>query len=286
MVKNNKEFFYGCIPSPDDDRDFPCSMAMEVEEGEELPREFEVWTPPVENQGRTGNCVAQSLAAIFECEWHKQKDEHKDYSVGYIYGNRRKTKVNSSGMIVRTAVGNVTEGGDVLRSVWECLDEVPDVINGFNEVYESIKSKAWCPFGEYVRIRKFEELKRYIYKYKLPAIVRVNAGDIAPLNDGWHAVIVYGWDSMGRVKIQNSWGDYCDKILRDYDIIAESWGLIPMDKKFTDIENGAWYEEAVKEASADGILNGYPDGTFKPEKCPTRAELAVFYQRLKKLYQE
>ena len=59
-----------------------------------------------------------------------------------------------------------------------------------------------------------------------------------------------------------------------------------MEKTFTDIEEGAWYEEAVKEAAADGILNGYPDGSFKPEKCPTRAELAVFYQRMKRIFGE
>lgn len=281
-MTENKEL-YGCIPSPDDERDYPCCMAMEVEEGEALPDEFEVWTPPLEDQGRTGNCVAQALAAIIESEYHKQKGGHEDYSVGYIYGNRIKSGRLGSGLVVRSAADLVVEDGDVLREVWECLDEVPDVISAFNEVYDGIKGKAWCPFSEYVRISNFDELRRFIYKYGIPVIVRVDAGDIAPLNSGWHAVIVYGWDANGRVKIQNSWGDYCGRIVRSFKILEEIWGLVPMEKTFTDIEDEAWYAQAVKEAAADGIINGYPDGSFKPEKPVSRAEAAAIFLRIKTL---
>ena len=55
-----------------------------------------------------------------------------------------------------------------------------------------------------------------------------------------------------------------------------------MKKEFTDVNKEAWYAEAVEEAAFDGIINGYPDGTFKPEKAVTRAELAAIYSRMKK----
>ena len=44
---------------------------------------------------------------------------------------------------------------------------------------------------------------------------------------------------------------------------------------------GRWSEKAIKEALHDGVLNGYPDGSFQPTKQVTREELAQFYLNLK-----
>lgn len=44
---------------------------------------------------------------------------------------------------------------------------------------------------------------------------------------------------------------------------------------------GRWSEKAIKEALHDGVLNGYPDGSFQPTKQVTRGELAQFYLNLK-----
>lgn len=283
MVGTN-ELYSGCLPSPDDERDYPCTAAMEIDEGtEKLPREFEVWTSPVENQGSTGNCVAQALAAIVESEYHRRKEAHEEYSVGYIYGNRRKPGLpKSSGMYPRSACEAMIDYGDVTKAVFECTDEVPDVIDAFERAYDGIKDKAWFPFGSYVRIRKLEDFKRFVLKYGIPVLCRVDASSISPMSSGNHAVIAYGWDWDNAVKIQNSWGKLCAKknLWFDEDI-KEMWGLVPMKKEFTDVEKGAWYAEAVDTAAEDGILNGYPDGTFKPEKAVTRAELAAVWQRIK-----
>jgi hypothetical protein len=43
-------------------------------------------------------------------------------------------------------------------------------------------------------------------------------------------------------------------------------------KIFTDIEEGAWYEAPLLSAVEYGLLNGYADGTIKPEKPINRAE--------------
>lgn len=45
------------------------------------------------------------------------------------------------------------------------------------------------------------------------------------------------------------------------------------ESKFTDIK-GHWAENEIIELAKRGILNGYKDGTFKPENTVTRAELA------------
>jgi hypothetical protein len=49
----------------------------------------------------------------------------------------------------------------------------------------------------------------------------------------------------------------------------------PMPKDY----EGRWSEQAMRWAIDAGIMEGYPDGTFRPEKPVTREELAVMLQR-------
>ena len=49
--------------------------------------------------------------------------------------------------------------------------------------------------------------------------------------------------------------------------------------QFQDVEPGAYYAEAVSWASANGIVNGYSDGTFRPGNRITREQMAAFLYR-------
>ncbi|CAM4400042.1 X2-like carbohydrate binding domain-containing protein [Paenibacillus typhae] len=51
----------------------------------------------------------------------------------------------------------------------------------------------------------------------------------------------------------------------------ESGGAVPA---FSDIKAGHWAAEAITGAAAMGLMNGYPDGSFRPDRQITRAELA------------
>ena len=44
--------------------------------------------------------------------------------------------------------------------------------------------------------------------------------------------------------------------------------------EFSDVPENAWYYEAVTALTQSGVLNGYEDGTFLPDREITRAELA------------
>ena len=44
---------------------------------------------------------------------------------------------------------------------------------------------------------------------------------------------------------------------------------------YSDVADGSWYEDAVAVAKAAGYINGYPDGTMKPNAPITRQEAAV-----------
>ena len=49
--------------------------------------------------------------------------------------------------------------------------------------------------------------------------------------------------------------------------------------KFTDVKESHWAYEAINKLAELGIVEGYEDGTFKPEKTVTRAELATMLDR-------
>lgn len=47
-----------------------------------------------------------------------------------------------------------------------------------------------------------------------------------------------------------------------------------VSEKFTDCTDGSWYADAVLWASANKIVDGYSDGTYKPTKAVNRQEMA------------
>ena len=49
---------------------------------------------------------------------------------------------------------------------------------------------------------------------------------------------------------------------------------------FSDVESGKWYAAAVKTLASKNVINGYPNGTFKPQDAITRAEFVTIAMRL------
>ena len=50
---------------------------------------------------------------------------------------------------------------------------------------------------------------------------------------------------------------------------------VPHTVSFSDVPADAWYAEAVNTLASLGMINGYPDGTFRPDAPITRAEFCV-----------
>lgn len=50
-------------------------------------------------------------------------------------------------------------------------------------------------------------------------------------------------------------------------------------KTFFDVAENSWYEQAVENLAERDVIQGYPDGTFKPGNSVNRAELAVILNR-------
>lgn len=50
--------------------------------------------------------------------------------------------------------------------------------------------------------------------------------------------------------------------------------------KYPDIPEKAWYTEYVDYVTELGLMEGYEDGTFHPDRAASRAELATVVARL------
>lgn len=275
----------GFIYMPEDERDYPVCMAYDDAEDIEIPESFKTsFQPPYESQ-ISSNCVAQTLANIMEVMWYNQFGEHDDFSVGFIYGNRKDGQSKSKGMTGYTACNNLCEDGDVKRSAFENPYEVPSlikVVQEFKRNNPNWKDEAYVP-KSYIRTKTMEEVKKFILKYNIPVMAIVRAREFSSLV-GYHAMALYGWN--GDIAImQNSWGeDNPYKIVElDFDKIKEFWMIVPYSvMNFADIDEAHWAYKHIAKCVEKEIMLGYPDGSFKPEKQMTRAEIAAIIYRMLK----
>ena len=54
----------------------------------------------------------------------------------------------------------------------------------------------------------------------------------------------------------------------------------PEEPEIPDDVSGHWAKASIEWAKEQGLIKGYPDGSFKPDKPVTRAELAVILHRI------
>ena len=48
---------------------------------------------------------------------------------------------------------------------------------------------------------------------------------------------------------------------------------------FTDVHTGSWYYRSVSEMAASGIIDGYEDGSFRPDQTVTVVEAVTMAAR-------
>lgn len=58
---------------------------------------------------------------------------------------------------------------------------------------------------------------------------------------------------------------------------------VPITGSFADVEGGKWYSQPIAFMARMGIVNGYPNGTFRPDQPITRAEFAKVAARFDSL---
>lgn len=80
---------------------------------------------------------------------------------------------------------------------------------------------------------------------------------------------------------QSNGGMVCEKIRYPRYIVAVCRPQYqPEEPEPVDDITGHWSEESIRWCMEHGLMKGYPDGSFQPDKPVTRAELATVLKRL------
>lgn len=103
-------------------------------------------------------------------------------------------------------------------------------------------------------------------------------------SDAWYAKAVNTLSSLGML------GGYPDGTFRpdapitraEFSAIALAFAYDPASAScsYTDVSANAWYYTYVAQATTYGWIDGYPDGSFRPNNSITRAEVAVIVNNM------
>lgn len=115
----------------------------------------------------------------------------------------------------------------------------------------------------------------------------VTYGMATDISSHWAETVISQWIGKGLAK------GYPDGTFRPENPItrAEFMALVnnafqfseEVDIAFIDVAEDDWYFKTIKKAKAAGYIQGFPDGTIKPNNKITRQEVAVIIARLKEL---
>lgn len=59
--------------------------------------------------------------------------------------------------------------------------------------------------------------------------------------------------------------------------------VVPQMEEFSDVHDEFWASNSIKYLATAGVVSGYPDGSFKPNRVVTRGELATMLVQAKKI---
>ncbi len=79
---------------------------------------------------------------------------------------------------------------------------------------------------------------------------------------------------------QDNGGCVAAKVRYPYQVVAVARPKYKEETEPVDDFKGHWAEESIRWCMEHGIMTGYEDGTFAPDKPVTRAELAVVARRI------
>lgn len=281
---------FGAIPSPADNRDYNISMLTSVPT--EFPEGFRIEYKGKKKNQKVSSCVPNSLSYV------KEQKEEKEFSVGYIYTNRKDTDYQGEGMIPREALSNLLTDGDVEFDDYPYDEDYSVLKPTFPEYKVKLINKSKMhAITAYARLNTINDVKTALMKigpvtvcynifdsfYNVGSDGMVSVPASTESKQGMHEMTIFGWEN-GRWIVLNSWGeDWGDKgycyIPFEYEFV-EAWSITDKEREGTsmykDFDKVAnWAKPYVEEANKLGIMNGDNEGNFNPKDEVTREQLAV-----------
>ncbi len=137
------------------------------------------------------------------------------------------------------------------------------------------------------RIRKWAAILTVVCILSSLVSVNVYASMPSDISGHWAQGTIQHWVDQGAIK------GYEDGNFRPENRIsrAEFMSLVngifgytdTSNVTFTDVKTDAWYATSVEKAANAGYINGYPDGTMRPEDSITREEVASVLMKINEL---
>ena len=174
------------------------------------------------------------------------------------------------------------------ESVFKDLDDVIWATDAIKFVHE----KGWITGRT---LNSFEP-NSYLTRAEAATIIaRILELDTASSNETLYIDVNYHWakNSINALTKTGLMEGYEDKTFKpDKHITREEMAKIlylleeklvaKEDISFSDVKEARWSYKYIIGMAKKGILKGYEDGTFRPEKSITRAEIAVILERMYK----
>ncbi|WP_326910362.1 S-layer homology domain-containing protein [Sedimentibacter sp. MB31-C6] len=251
---------------------------------------------PEENTTYTFKVRAPNIDDTINIEWHYETGYNTNqYNAEEGPQGIAGTELNEDERQTYIVMGNRT------RYTYSRYETVVDVTTRTAIEYEVVEipdttsTSGSAITTEIIEKEVIEEVKDTTYKFfydrnkssnggrKKPVIIEDPEVPLADLEKLDHFAYIIGYPE-GDIRPLNS-------ITREevamifYRLLTDDSrdSLLSDTNSFTDISSDRWSNRAISTLSNAGILNGYPDGTFKPSEPITRAEFATIAAKFDKL---
>lgn len=309
-----KDLTGGCLFKKDNGVVWQYAAACQSAEfNQEYPLHFRLWTSPVKNQNSKQTCVSYALSTMKEIQDYYDTMTKNNYSTSYIYVLRQDGQTTGDGMYIDLALDNMRTMGVVPYSMMPDnldIDEAKDISKKALKNQRLLEEGKKHCIANYAKANSIEEIKYSLYVNHSPVPIGImvyesffdtTSNGIVHSVDaksekyyGGHCMLIVGWTRIGHKNywvVQNSWGTdwgdngYCYMPM-NYEAIVEQYAVFDVQDypvNLSDIE-GRWSQDIIEKCVRAGIINGFPDGTFKPTNFPTREQLCVVaYKILEKI---
>lgn len=156
------------------------------------------------------------------------------------------------------------------------------VSNDYGHSVATITEKL-APGSYYVMLTANQSFEKSLYQLKVTASPLV-AGFI-DIEEHWALESI---QTLSEQQLINGYGDFTfrpDQSITRAEVVQIMTKVMELEQvdadfQYADISASHWAFDAMRKASAAGIINGYPDGTIRPDATITRSEMAVLLARV------